>query len=62
MKQKTYNQVTCAVFLLVLVFHILRLFLGWSLNVGGWEVPMWLSIGGTLVAAFLAWSAYKFEK
>lgn len=62
MKQKNYNQLTCLIFLLVAVFHILRLFLGWSVNVAGWEVPMWLSIGGALVAAFFAWSAYKLEK
>ena len=62
MKQKTYNQVTCLLFLLVGSFHILRLFLGWSVNVGGWVVPMWLSIVGEVAAGFLAWTAYKLEK
>ena len=62
MKQKTYNQVTCLLFLVVGAFHILRLFLGWSVNVGGWVFPMWLSIVGAVIAGFLAWSAYKLEK
>lgn len=62
MKQKTFNQVSCLIFLLVAVLHVLRLFLGWSANMGGWEIPMWISIFGAIVAAFLAWSAYKMEK
>jgi len=62
MKQKTYNQVTCLIFIVVAAFHVLRLLLGWSLVIGGFSVPVWLSAVGAVVAGFLAWSAYKLEK
>lgn len=62
MKQKTYNQLTCVIFLVITGLHILRLVLGWSANIAGWEVPMWLSVVAIAAGAFLAWSAYKLEK
>lgn len=62
MKQKTYNQLTCVIFLVLTGMHILRLVLGWSANIGGWEIPMWFSVAGITVGAFLAWNAYKLEK
>ena len=62
MKQKTYNQVTCTIFLIITILHILRLLFGWNANIAGWEVPMWLSVLGVAAGAFLAWSAYKLEK
>ena len=62
MKQKTYNQVTCTIFLIAVGIHVLRLLFGWNANIAGWEVPMWLSMLAVAAGAFLAWSAYKLEK
>jgi hypothetical protein len=62
LKQRTFNQVACLIFLAVAIFHVLRIFLGWDVNIGGWEPPMWLSGVGAVVAGLLAWSAYKLTK
>ncbi len=62
MKQKTYNQVTCTIFLIVTGIHVLRLVLGWNANIAGWEVPMWFSVVAVVAGSFLAWSAFKLEK
>ena len=62
MKQKTYNQLTCTIFLVLVGMHILRLVFGWNANIAGWEIPMWFSVVGIAAGAFLAWSAFKLEK
>ena len=62
MKQKTYNQVTCLIFLAIAVLHGLRLLFWWNANIGGWEIPVWVSFFGLAAGAFLGWSAYKLEK
>jgi len=62
MKQKTYNQVTCTIFIIITLMHVLRLVLGWSANIAGWEVPAWFSVVAVAAGSFLAWSAFKLEK
>ncbi len=62
MKQKIYNQVTCTIFIIITLMHVLRLVLGWSANIAGWEVPMWFSVVAVVAGSFLAWSAFKLEK
>lgn len=62
MKQKTYNQVTCTIFIVVAALHVLRLVLGWDVVFAGWEIPIWFSIVGAIAGGYLAWSAYKLEK
>ena len=62
MNQKTYIQVTGLLLTVGVVVHLLRLILGWSANIAGWEVPVWLSVVAVVVAGYLAWSAYKLMK
>ena len=62
MNQKTYLQVTGLIFTAVAVMHLLRVFSGWEVNFAGWNVPVWFSYIGVVVAGFLAYSAYKLMK
>ena len=62
MDHGTFMKVATAVFSVVAVFHALRLVMGWSVVIGGFGVPLWLSVVGFLVAGFLAWSGYKLSR
>ncbi|MBI2639034.1 hypothetical protein HYW83_05595 [Candidatus Peregrinibacteria bacterium] len=46
--------VSGVIFAAVAVLHVLRLFYGWAAQIGGWDVPMWFSGVGLVVAALLA--------
>lgn len=59
MTQKTYIGVVATVFLIIFCVQLLRLIYGWYAEIGGWEVPMWLSWIAVLLAGFL--SAYGFR-
>ena len=59
MNQKTFCNVTLAVFSLIALLHALRLVYGWGAVIGGWEIPMWLSGLAVVSAGYLAYSAFK---
>lgn len=54
MDQKTFALVAGVIFALVALLHVLRLFMGWPIVIGGWSVPMWLSWVGLVVAGGLS--------
>jgi hypothetical protein len=62
LNQKTYLQVTGLMFTVGAVVHLLRLLMGWSATIAGWDVPVWLSLVAVVVAGYLAYSAYKLTK
>ncbi len=51
---KPFTTAGAVVFLLVAVAHLLRLVGGWPISVNGWNIPLWISAAGFLVAALLA--------
>jgi hypothetical protein len=56
MRQRTYSLVCAAIFLVVACAHLLRLVFRWPIAIGGWLVPLWISIPGLLVTGLLsAW-------
>ena len=59
MDLKTHAMVSSVIFLIVLVFHGLRLFYGWDASIGGWEVPMWLSWIAVFAAGYLAYAGFS---
>lgn len=62
MNQKTYLQVTGLFFTAAGVVHVLRILSGWSANIAGWDIPIWVSAVGVVVTGYLAYSAYKLMK
>ena len=62
MKQKDYFQISGLIFTAVAVVHSLRILSGWSANLAGFEVPVWVSAVVVVVAGVLAYSAYKLMK
>ena len=59
MSQKTFTIIAGAVFGIVALFHVLRIFFGWPAVIGGWTAPMWLSWIGLVVAGGLSYSGIK---
>ncbi len=62
MNQKNYLQIVSGLFLVIALFHLLRLVYGWEAVIGGWTAPMWFSWVGLLVAGFLGFQGWKFSK
>ena len=59
MSQKTFNLITGILFAVIVVVHALRLTMGWSLIIGSWAAPIWLSWIGCVVAAALSYSGFR---
>ncbi|MEK7176119.1 MAG: hypothetical protein AAB695_01960 [Patescibacteria group bacterium] len=59
MSQKTFNSIAGLVFLLVAVMHLLRIANGWAVTMGSFDVPMWASWIGVIVAGYLAYHGLK---
>ena len=51
---KPFTTIATVIFALVALVHILRVFSGWEVTVGGKAVPMWASVAGLVIAAGLA--------
>lgn len=43
MNHKTFARVAGAIFVFIAVAHLVRIFLGYSVTIDGWDVPMWAS-------------------
>ena len=54
MKTKAYLIVSTIIFALVAVAHLVRFVLGWSAQIGTWDIPLWLSMLAILVSASFA--------
>ena len=51
---KPFTTVAVIVFALVALLQLLRVALGWTINVNGMFVPLWVSVVACVVAAILA--------
>ena len=54
MKTKAYLIVSTFIFAVVAVVHLIRLTLGWSVLLGTWSVPLWVSMLAVLISASVA--------
>ena len=55
MDHKTFSVTAGVIFALVALVHLLRIYMGWPVVIGNWEVPMWLSWVGLIVAGGLSY-------
>jgi hypothetical protein len=51
---KPFTAIAIVLFAVVAIAHVLRLFAGWEVIVNGLEIPVWLSLPASIVAAGLA--------
>jgi hypothetical protein len=54
MKQRTYHLVSAGIFAIIGFVHLIRFFVGFSVVVGGWVVPVWFSLIASVVFFVLA--------
>ena len=50
--------VAATLFIVVAIMHLLRIILGWQVEIGGLSIPFWVSWLGVLVAGALAYFGY----
>jgi hypothetical protein len=43
MDAKTFSLVAGVIFAVVALFHLARIFMEWTIIIGDWSVPMWVS-------------------
>ena len=55
MDQKKFLVMVGAIFALVALLHLLRIYMGWTVVIGDWTMPMWLSWIGLVVAGGLSY-------
>jgi hypothetical protein len=59
MTARNFAQLGAAIFTIVALLHIARLFYGWPVTIGTLSIPLWASWVGVAVAALLAWLGFK---
>jgi hypothetical protein len=59
MDQKTFSVVAGVIFTLVALFHLVRIYMGWPVDIGDWSVPMWFSWIGLVVAGGVAFFGFR---
>jgi hypothetical protein len=50
--------VTAAVFVIVAIAHLLRIILGWHVEIGGLSIPVWVSWLAVILAGALAYFGF----
>ena len=54
MDAKTFSLVAGVIFAAVALFHLARTFMEWTVIIGDWSIPMWVSWIALIVAGGLA--------
>lgn len=57
MNDKLFHLIACSIFGLVALLQALRIYMGWSVVIGGWIAPMWVSWIAVIVAGGLSYFA-----
>ncbi len=58
MTDKTFHLIVGIIFAVIALMQLLRIVLGWSVVVDGWNAPMWISVVAVLVAGVLSYLAF----
>ncbi len=56
---KPFTTIAVGIFSLICLLHIARLFAGIDITIGGWAVPLWVSVPGALATGGLAFMLWK---
>jgi hypothetical protein len=59
MSRKAYLLVTASIFSVVGLLHLARIVFSWSVVIGDWTVPMWLSWAGVIATGALAYFGFR---
>jgi hypothetical protein len=58
---KPNNIITAAAIVLFLagIAHLVRLFYSWEVAINGWNMPIWISLIGTIIPIYLSYNLLK---
>ena len=56
---RAYAAISGLIFTTVAIVHLDRLIQQWSMVLGSWHVPMWVSIVGLIIPGYLAFEAFR---
>jgi hypothetical protein len=59
---RAYAAVSGMIFSVVAIFHLFRLVEHWNVTLGGWNAPLWVSVLGLVVPAYLAFEAFHLAR
>lgn len=59
MSQKSFASTAGVIFFVVTVVHGLRVLYGWNVVINNWEMPLWTSGVGVVVAGYLAYHGLR---
>jgi hypothetical protein len=62
MKTKSLLRLCSIIFGVVATAHLLRVLFGLTITIAGTDIPLWISLIGTVVAGYLSYNAYKLSK
>ena len=62
MKKNDYIKLTGVIFTIVALIHALRVLYGWGMVLGGWAVPVWVSLAAVVLGIYLAYTASNLSK
>ncbi len=60
MKESTFIKTASVVFGIVSIVHLLRVILGWSFEVGGVTIPLWVSWVAFVLIGFLSIQGFRY--
>jgi hypothetical protein len=56
---KPFTSIAVGIFSLICLVHIARLGYGFDIVIGGWAVPLWVSVPGAVLTGGLAFMLWK---
>lgn len=56
---KPFTTIAVAIFSLIAVVHLLRLFFHWEIMINGVIIPVWVSIPGLIITGVLAFMLWR---
>jgi hypothetical protein len=62
MSKQTYYYIVSAVFVVVGVLHLVRIFNDWDAVLAGVDIPMWVSWAAVIIAGYLAFRGFQFGR
>ena len=62
MDRKMFSVVAGVIFAVVALFHLVRIVMDWSVIIGNWSIPMWVSWAALIVAAGLSFLGLRLSQ
>lgn len=62
MNRQTYMTLTTTIFIVVAIAHLVRIIFGWSVEIGDWGIPFWVSWLAVIAAGALAYLGFTLKR